>query len=74
MTTALWLAEEVRKTVLVREQSWDIKGKVYKTSLFQAASSVCETRPEMIMPVFLLLVNSWNEALDWAGDVVKANG
>lgn len=72
------LKNAVKRASSIRENSWkDAEGLSlghYSTSLHRACSIAAKEEGfdvEMAEVIFLLLFNSWNEALGWADCVTK---
>ena len=63
------LQKAVKLAAQIREESWD--GECYKKSLYESADEAAESvgfDKRGTTPIYLLITNCWNEALDWANN------
>lgn len=44
--------------------------RFYRLTHLEAAEQACKDHPELVMPVHLLLIQSHNDALDWAVEIL----
>lgn len=65
------IAKTLELAVDIHEQSFNVNTRSYEINLAQAVSDACRQQkcwqPRLI---FLLLQNSWDDACDWARDVI----
>jgi hypothetical protein len=54
----------------IREDSWN--GKRYKHGLHDAAGIAIPDEPQVAQLVYLLTALAWNDAQDWAEEVLRA--
>lgn len=74
--STMQLSDAITRTVKMREDSWNPKTKNYELTLEGAAHEAtlqAGLDVEMSTVVFLLLNESWNDALEWAQEVVNAD-
>ena len=71
------LAQAIKLTEKIREESYDSKKMEYKTgnlkSYFKTAKKLNLDKLDYII-VYLLIVNSWNESIDWADAYIEKYG
>jgi len=60
-------ASYILRAAEIREQSWN--GRAYTKTIHQAVDQI--TPQEWRDPVYLLLQCAWNDALDWAKNVMQ---
>ena len=68
------MAEIVLRSAELREKSWSSLREEYSISFRKAiAVSIVEHKQskDMIYPLYMLMMNHWNEVIDWARDVVN---
>lgn len=83
---ATTLAELVKRAAEIREASWDavayksasetdqMSQDFYGISHFEAATQVCDKEHELLItPVFLLIYNAWNQAVEWAESILNSD-
>lgn len=70
MENAKELAKLVQKTAEIYESSFVKHQMKYGMTLREAAEQACPK--ELAFPVYLLLVYTWNDALDWASDTLTS--
>ncbi len=65
MATHNELAQAILVAAAFREESFDYVERCWRVSLRDACEAA-GSDPLISYPVYLLLANSWNEALEWA--------
>ena len=68
------LAQAIKLTEKIREESYDSVSQEYKTynmeAYFKAAEKLNLDKADYTI-VYMLIVNSWNESIDWADAYIE---